>query len=292
MTDLLATRQPSSHRPHGIDEAGGAIDGDLLSGVDAHAHLFVSGLPLAETRRYAPDYEATLDDYLGLLDSYGLAGGVVVQPSFLGFDNGFLLDCVSSQPERLRGVVAAGPDIRRTELRALQDRGAVGVRLNLIGAPPPDMSAPSWQAFLRMLADLGLHVEVQAHEADWVALMPPLLTSGADLVIDHFGRPSAERGADDAGFSAIRRAAQTGRVWVKMSGPYRFGHEAAAACARALAEDPGPERLVWGSDWPFTQFEGRIDYGQALDWLFDWLPSLKQRSTALRDTARQLYRFE
>ena len=263
-----------------------------MGGVDSHAHLFVRGLALTPTRRYAPDYEATLDDYLGLLDTHGLAAGVIVQPSFLGTDNGFLLDCVSSRPERLRGVVVVDPELRARELRALKDRGACGIRLNLIGAPPPDLTEPAWEAFLRRVADAGLHVEVQAQGMDWIGLLQPLLASGADLVVDHFGRPSAELGVEDPGFLAILRAGQTGRVWVKMSGPYRFGHEAASACALKLAVDVGPERLVWGSDWPFTQFEDRVDYAQSLDWLFDWLPSLRARSTALRDTARKLYHLD
>ena len=263
-----------------------------LAGIDTHAHVFMRDLPLAQERRYEPDYDATLDDYLEQLDTQGLGGGVLVQPSFYGTDNGFLLDCVATWPERLRGVVVVDPGISARELRSLRERGAVGIRINLIGVRRPDLADPAWQLFLRTVADVGLHVEVQATSTDWTVLMPPLLASGANIVVDHFGRPSAKLGAEDPGFQAILRAAQTGRVWVKMSGPYRFGYEAAAACARLLAAEPGPERLLWGSDWPWTQFEKQFDYAQSMEWLFDWLPTLRQRWAVLRDTPQMLYQFD
>src|SRR3954454_702721 len=33
--------------------------------IDTHAHIFKRGLKLADVRRYAPDYDATLTDYPG-----------------------------------------------------------------------------------------------------------------------------------------------------------------------------------------------------------------------------------
>src|SRR4051794_22927541 len=49
--------------------------------IDTHAHIFKRGLKLADVRRYAPDYDATLTDYLTTLDANGMTHGVLVQPS-------------------------------------------------------------------------------------------------------------------------------------------------------------------------------------------------------------------
>jgi hypothetical protein len=74
--------------------------------VDTHAHVFRRGLALARGRRYAPDDDATLADYLGMLDRNGIARGVLVQPSFLGTDNGCLLAALAQAPARLLGIRA------------------------------------------------------------------------------------------------------------------------------------------------------------------------------------------
>ncbi len=43
-------------------------------------------------RRRAPcGYDATPEDYLGMLDANHIAHGVLIQPSFLGADNSYLV---------------------------------------------------------------------------------------------------------------------------------------------------------------------------------------------------------
>ena len=42
---------------------------------DCHAHIFKRGLKLADVRRYAPDYDATVTDYLRVPDENGMARG-------------------------------------------------------------------------------------------------------------------------------------------------------------------------------------------------------------------------
>src|ERR1700739_4900550 len=96
-----------------------------MTGIDSHAHVFVRGLSLASGRRYAPTYEATLDDYRAMLASIGLSHGVLVQPSFLGTDNGFLLSCLDAHPEQLRGVVVVDPARDIGQIDAWHARGVV-----------------------------------------------------------------------------------------------------------------------------------------------------------------------
>ena len=92
--------------------------------------------PAADVRRYAPDYNATPEDYIKVLDANGVSHAVLVQPSFLGTDNHYLLDALRRYP-RFRGIAVVQPTIRSDELRALDEAGVVGIRLNLIGAPDP-----------------------------------------------------------------------------------------------------------------------------------------------------------
>src|SRR5471032_2762979 len=125
-----------------------------IRGIDAHAHVFERGLGLASVRRYAPDYDATLATYLQHLQDNCLSHGVLVQPSFLGTDNSYLLAALQQAPERLRGVVVVERDIAFSELARMAALGVAGVRLNLMGQPLPDFADASWQMFFGHLRRL------------------------------------------------------------------------------------------------------------------------------------------
>src|SRR5262245_1710036 len=83
--------------------------------IDAHAHVFVKGLPLAIDARYRPDYDASWETLLALAEQNGIGRAVILQPSFLGFDNTYLFGALRAKPERFRGVPWVSPSIKITE---------------------------------------------------------------------------------------------------------------------------------------------------------------------------------
>jgi predicted TIM-barrel fold metal-dependent hydrolase len=278
-----AARAPSAHGARRI------------VAIDSHAHVFTRALPLAGDRRYAPGYDAAGADYLAMLDRNGMSHGVLVQPSFLGADNAYLIEILQQAPERLRGIAVIAPETGSDELEALRRVGVVGIRLNLIGQPDPDFGAAGWNGHLEQIAAQGWQVEVQAEARRLPTLLPPLLRAGVPLVVDHFGRPDPRLGVDDPGFRYLLETAATGRVWVKLSGAYRIGGQggkhAALVAAERLRIAFGPGRLLWGSDWPHTQFEAATSPAAARQALEAWVPDEAERRTILADTPARLFRF-
>ncbi|AUT66875.1 hypothetical protein C2L65_44520 [Paraburkholderia terrae] len=268
-----------------------------VTAIDAHAHVFVRGLPLARQRRHAPDYDATLDAYAGHLLANGVSHAVLVQPSFLGTDNTFFLDVAKRYPQRFRGVAVVDCAVTDAELALLDHTGVVGIRLNLIGLPLPQLSAPDWRRLLTRVNTLGWHVEVHREAVDLHAVVGPLLEQRCTVVVDHFGRPDPYSAASDPGFQYLLSVAGTGRVWVKLSAAYRSASsEDGAALGTSLAgrllDAYTPERLVWGSDWPHTQHQQLVDYDATRRALDQWVPDATQRESILTRSARTLYRFE
>ncbi|HUL01171.1 MAG TPA: amidohydrolase family protein, partial [Nitrospirota bacterium] len=269
-----------------------------ITAVDTHAHIFMRGLKLAETRRYVPDYDAPLDAYLYNLNTNGISNGVLIQPSFLGTDNGFLLEALKKQPKRLRGIAVVQPNVDKETLVILDKEGIVGIRLNLIGAPIPDFKSDPWPSLLKNVADLGWQVELQRAARDLPAIVEALLKTHVNVVIDHFGLPDQQLGVNDPGFrSLLSIAAASRRVWLKLSGMYRvgpgsMGETITSAAMPLLRKSFGVDRLIWGSDWPHTQFEKIADYSRARMQLNVWLPDLAERKIVLDDTPAKLFRFD
>lgn len=264
--------------------------------VDCHSHIFLRNEKMIAARRYTPHYDATLSDYLRMLDSMGSTNGVLIQPSFLGTDNSYLLEGLNRHPQRLRGVVVLDPRIGLSALQALYRQHVMGIRLNLIGRRIPDLRGAIWKRHLRHLADHGWHVQVHDLAKRLPLIVPHLLNSGVRVVVDHFGRPDASLGTRDPGFRYLLGLGKGQRVFVKLSAAYRLapgvrGEAIALEAAGELLRTFGPQRLVWGTDWPHTQFEAVVNTLATRKALNAWVPDESQRNLILSSTPRDLYQF-
>ncbi|MBK5000573.1 amidohydrolase family protein [Pseudomonas sp. S31] len=269
-----------------------------LTAIDSHAHVFSRGLDLASERRYAPTYDAPLGDYLGQLQAPGFSHGVLVQPSFLGTDNRYLLSALQSVPGQLRGVVMLDRDVEREALDDMARLGVRGVRLNLMGQALPDLTDAEWRPLFERIGEQGWHLELHRQVADIPTLVRALEPYGLDIVIDHFGRPDARLGLGQPGFAELLTLGGKGRVWVKVSGVYRLAGtpEQNLAFARqalgALEAHYGAERLMWGSDWPHTQHEATVSFGSVVEQFEALGCSADLRRALLVETARDLFGFK
>ena len=264
-----------------------------MPAVDSHAHVFSDQCRVVSGARYRPGYPALAGDWTASWPQARIGGGVLVQPSFLGTDNSYLLEQLQAHADQMRGVVVLAPGVEHARLAAWNEAGVRGIRLNLLGVD--DLGAyagAQWQALLRTIADLGWHVEIQCEGERVPRLLAALGSAPPALVFDHFALPDPHAGAECPGVTAILREAAKRPLYVKLSAPYRLrGADAAFHAARYLAE-LGAERLLWGSDWPWTNFEAGRSYPACRNWLDSWVPSAATRQTILCDTPCALYGFD
>ncbi len=265
-----------------------------ITGIDTHAHIFRQDLPMVANRRYSPAYDALVEQYLGHLDHHGLSHGVLIQPSFLGTDNSFMVEALRRFPERLRGVAVVDADIDEAQLDALAAAGVVGIRLNLIGKALQDYTGPGWTSLFERLARRGWQVEIQRGINDLAQIVPPIVATGVDVVIDHFGLPSGSIDVQNANHRAFLELLGDSRVWLKLSAAYRSQSDLPQA-TRVLAQvreaAGGLERFLWGSDWPNTQFEDRTDYAEQLALIETLLPEATERDQVLAANPARLFGF-
>jgi len=263
-----------------------------MESIDCHAHVFARALSFVSERRYTVDYDATEAQYLDHLARNGIGRGVLVQPSFLGTDNGFMVENLRRHPRKLRGIAVVEPGVSAGVLDQLAADGVVGIRLNLIGRALPDWRDPAWRALLDAVAARDWQIEIHCEAINLKRVVPAILDAGVKVVVDHFGRPDPELGVDDAGFRYLLSLAGSGRVWVKLSGAYRNGSQGeriAMAATPLLRESFGLQRLVWGSDWPHTMFEQRTGYDDTVRQLHRWLPDEHERRIVMSETPAKLF---
>ncbi|MCB1886311.1 MAG: amidohydrolase family protein [Rhodocyclaceae bacterium] len=266
-------------------EYGGAAN---LMGVpagryDGHVHVFDLAQPMVDGRRYTPSRAALLGSLDVLLRAHGMDGALLVQPSFLGEDNAYLLQALAAAREtsdlRYRGVAMTSPSTPAGTLQQLTDGGVVGMRLNLVGAPLPDIDSRPWRAHLQALSRMGWHVEVHLEGERLAAFLPALVAQVETVVVDHFGLPAPGWSDPDVALAPLLDTPPD-RLMVKLSAPYRFAPDtpsaalapAVAPLAARLARHLGPRRLLWGSDWPWTRFEAGRSYRETLSWESLWMP--------------------
>lgn len=264
--------------------------------VDSHAHVFKPGLKLAAVRRYAPDYEASKDEFIRNFESKGLTAGLLIQPSFLGTDNSFMIEAIDAHPTKLYGVAVVEPTITIEELKELNSHNIVGIRLNLYGIEAPDLLSAEYQKLLGYLKQLDWHVELHTDAINLKNFIEPILKTGVKVVVDHWGKPTAVNPLEDEGFNYLLSKGETKQVWVKVSGVYRLKKGAELDVCKQLAsmmlprllDSFGPERLLWGSDWPHTNFEEFIDYDTTWNTFVEMVPDENIRQLILGDSFEQL----
>lgn len=264
--------------------------------VDTHAHVFEAGVSALANPRYVPAYAATPTEWIALMHTHQVTQGVLVQPSFLGTDNALMLSALAQHPQRLRGVAVLAPaQATRSHLAELWGQGVRGLRLNLIGMSLEESVAQTGTT-ARALVDacgqpewhLELHHEAQALAACIHAAVSVLRSSPVGLVVDHFGRPGP-LGVNCPSQAALRQAAERCKLWVKCSAPYRCRAEVLPNVASALWRDLGGDRLLWGSDWPWTQHEAGRDYLKAQQSVLALMPDPAAAAAAWARNAQQLF---
>jgi len=127
---------------------------------------------------------------------------------------------------------------------------------------------------------------------DLPRMLDTLEADAARVVVHHFGRPQAQDPEDDSGFARLTRFGPGDPVWIKCSAHYRLPGLDAARYGRALLDHFGPDHLLWGSDWPWTEHEAMTGFADCLARLAAWTGPGPDTGRRIDRAARALYGFD
>ena len=273
--------------------------------VDAHQHFWdpttadypwMSGAPDVVRRPYGPD------DLTPILAAARIDATVVVQARH-SMDETRALLRTAAEVDAVAGVVGwvdlTAGDVARTiaELRGAPGGARlVGLRHHANEEPDPRwLCRPDVIRGLRLAAKAGLCFDLLV----WPRELPAALDLAAlvpevRLVLDHMGKPAVRDGLDGAWAQAIRGLGALGNVSVKLSGIVteaadRWSVEDLRPFVDVVLEAFGPDRTMFGSDWPVclaaTTYGGWLAVAEELTAAL----SDAERVDAFGETARRVY---
>jgi len=248
--------------------------------IDAHQHYWTLGR--SDYAWMAAPHAAIRRDFMPvdlepLLQRSDIAGTVLVQADATARETDFLLEVAAAAPSVL-GVVgwvdfAAADAVVQVERRAAQ-APIRGLRPMLEFIDDPDwILQPAFDPVFRAMIRCGLRFDALIHPPHLPAILK-LAQRHPDLpiVIDHGAKPKIaawrdQRGGAEVWGGGLRALAACQNVWCKLSGLLtEAGRDWQAADLLpymiVLRDLFGPQRLIWGSDWPVMTLAGSY-----ADWL-------------------------
>ena len=262
---------------------------------DTQIHLFgpPDHYPFDPDSPYYAD-EVSAEAALAMMAQLGLAKALLVSGGAYGLDYRHMEHTLAAYPDRFRGVIFPSASTTDEELARLHRLGVRGLRF-VSDRRARNLPRIQPEVAARVKA-LDWPVHFYPHGTDLLEYADALLALDSHkIVLDHMAGIPAEGGVAQPAFLRLLRMLDTGRVWVKLSGPMRCTLEeppypSVVPLAQALVRH-APERMVWASDWPHVNMRDRTmpNNGDLLDLLATWAPDAAVRRRILVDNAEALY---
>lgn len=233
------------------------------------------------------------DESFALHDRLGIDRAVFVSGAGYGPDRAQLEYVLERHSDRLVGVALLPPDTAPETFRHL---GALCVRaIRFVNPAHGGRVPPICMTNAHAAADSGWHIHYYPFRTELADGVGHLLALPGDIVLDHFAHIPAAGGADQRAMDALYGLLDTGRFWVKLSGPMRIctgslPYPSVTPIARRLVAHR-PDRLLWGSDWPHLNMAGRVIPNDAalLDLMLDWVANEDTRNRILAANPEKLF---
>jgi predicted TIM-barrel fold metal-dependent hydrolase len=248
--------------------------------IDPHVHVWKNDprYPWAKETLNPPARDATPEMLLSLMKANGVEKTVLVQVIHYRWDNSYVSDVLKQYPEYFRGIARVNPEDPDApdHVSKLAAEGFVGGRISPAADAAGDwIRGPLMDPLWKRCQDEKVSLSVLAPATripDVTALIdrhPEL-----DVIIDHMADCPPDRQDLLKPLLALKRYphvfVKVSHTWSLSRQPYPYPDS--QALVQRVYEAFGPQRLMWGTDWPLV--EGYCGYGKALAMVRDEMPFL------------------
>ncbi len=271
--------------------------------VDTHAHIYHADedvYPMKEDPLRPPQGTGTVEHLQKEMSGSGVERTVLVQTgSAYGWDNRLLAETASSNPGWSTGVCTLDPASHETatQLEGLMSGSSVrGIRMEPTKSRYPMLYHPGatqvWEIVRRLDTVVCAHIRSRflRQLSDLLARFPEV-----PVVLDHAAYPEAAEGVDSETVQGVLELARFRNLHVKLTFavtgsdedyPFRDTHP----ILKRLIEAFGPDRCMWGSDFPCELWLKKATYAEHLALFTDELGlSPAEQDAILGGTAMQVW---
>jgi predicted TIM-barrel fold metal-dependent hydrolase len=271
--------------------------------IDAHVHVWQ---PADSRFPYDPHYNGpaaapasfTPEHLLTIAGAVGVKRIVLVQMSFYGTDNSYMLDAMKRYPSVFSGIGVVDHDAASlpAEMTRLASLGVRGFRITQGDRGAGWLETASMREMWRLAAEKKLAICPLVGPNALPALDRMCAEfPGTTVVVDHMARIGMDGVLRDRDVSALCNMSRHLRVHVKVSAFYALGKKQSpysdlVPLVRALYNAYGSQRLMWGSDSPF-QVQPPYTYAESLEFVHSRLPFLgpEDKDWILRKSAEKVF---
>jgi L-fuconolactonase len=268
--------------------------------IDPHVHVWKRDprYPWAPETTHPPDRDATPEMLLELMKQNGVEKTVIIQVIHYRWDNRYATGTLKKYPQYFQGVCRVNPESAAApdDLSRLVEEGFRGVRISPGADARSDwirgpLMPPLWQRCDALKVPMTVLAPVTR--------MPDvgrLIEKFPDLtvVIDHMADCPPGQPRELEKLLALERYP---KVFVKVSHTWSLSKEPypyrdSQAQVKRLYDVFGPQRLMWGTDWPLV--EGYCGYAKALAMVRDEMRFLNEedKSWMLSRTVERVWKFD
>ncbi|MBI2805981.1 MAG: amidohydrolase [Planctomycetes bacterium] len=274
--------------------------------IDAHVHVWTP-----DTKRYplAPGFKAedmrpasfTPEELFKHCRPAGVGRINLIQMSFYGFDNSYMLDMIAKYPDVFVGTAVIDPQGKdpAAEMKRLAGKGVRAFRIHPRLSKEPIARWLQGEGYKKMFAAGARNRQAMAcligpdalPELDRMCQEYP----DTPVIIDHLARIGADGPIRAADVDRLCALARHKKVLVKVGAFYALGKKKApytdlAPLIKKVVAAYGPKRCMWESDCPF-QVQGDHTYQASVDLVLRRLDFLSadDREWLLRKTAESFF---
>jgi L-fuconolactonase len=228
--------------------------------IDSHVHVWKHdpAYPFAQGAN-VPARDATPEMLLALMKANGVSKTVLIQVIHYLYDNRYVADVLKQYPGTFRAVCRVDPldPAAPDHLSKWTEQGFHGVRISPSGEASGDwFRGPLMPPLWKRCQDLKVPMTVLAPITRMPEVVPLMdRTPDLTLVIDHMADCPIDKPEELEKLIALKRYPN---VFVKISHTWSISKQQypwldAQEYVKRLHDAYGPQRLMWGTDWPIHE---------------------------------------